>query len=233
MTPFLGDGRRAAKRRAFLGGLAALLLASVAPPAAAASAARDCTIAVLGDSLTAGYGLADPATEAFPAVLERRLRERGYPCRVLNAGVSGDTSAGALGRLDRVLAEEPTHLIVEIGGNDVLRGLPPDELARNLDTIVARARARGVAVFLAGIEAPRNWGPDYVAAVQRAYREVAERHGVPLDPFFLEGAWDVPGHMQADGLHPTASGIRAIVERLLPGILAWLEATGVRARPAQ
>jgi len=192
------------------------------------AAARACAVAVLGNSLVAGYGLADPATEAFPAVLERLLREQGFPCRVLNAGVSGDTSAGALARLDWVLAERPTHLIVEIGGNDVLRGLPAEQLARNLDAIVRRAQERGLAVFLAGMEAPRNWGEAYVAEVRQAYREVARRHGVPLDPFFLEGAWGVSGHMQPDELHPTAAGVEAIARRLLPRITAWLEATGVR-----
>ncbi len=188
---------------------------------------------MLGDSLTAGWGLADPDL-AFPAVLERALAERGFACTVIDAGVSGDTSAGARARLDWVLAARPTHLLVEIGGNDALRGLPVEAFARNLDAIVARARARGVAVFLLGMEAPRNWGDDYVRAFRRAWRAVARRHGVPLDPFFLAGAWGVPGRMQADGIHPTAEGVRAIVARLLPTLVRWLEATGVRpAAPSQ
>ncbi len=189
---------------------------------------------MLGDSLTAGWGLADPG-RAFPAVLARALAARGFACTVIDAGVSGDTSAGALARLDWVLADRPTHLLVEIGGNDALRGLPVAAFARNLEAIVARARARGVAFFLLGVEAPRNWGEDYVRAFRRAWREVARRHGVPLDPFFLAGAWGVPGRMQADGIHPTAEGVRAIVERLLPDLVRWLEATGVRPErpPAQ
>ena len=181
---------------------------------------------MLGDSLTAGYGLPS-RSDAFPAQLEQALRQAGFKCTVLDAGVSGDTSAGALARLAWVLADRPTHLLVEIGGNDLLRGLPPDQLQRNLEAIVQGARRAGVAVFLLGMEAPRNWGGDYVAAARRAYRQVAQRYGVPLDPFFLEGAFGVPGHMQADGLHPTAAGVRAIVRRLLPAVTDWLRRTGI------
>ncbi len=228
----LGRSRRAGRRRQAAGlgrrALLALLsaLAWTFPSAALGAGNAPCRIAVLGDSLTAGYGLPS-RSDAFPAQLERALRQAGFACTVLDAGVSGDTSAGALARLAWVLADRPTHLLVEIGGNDLLRGLPPDQLQRNLEAIVQGARRAGVAVFLLGMEAPRNWGEDYVAAARRAYRQVAQRYGVPLDPFFLEGAFGVPGHMQADGLHPTAAGVRAIVRRLLPAVTDWLRRTGI------
>jgi acyl-CoA thioesterase-1 len=146
---------------------------------------------------------------------------------VIDAGVSGDTSAGGLARLDWVLADGPTHLLVELGGNDGLRGLPVEQLEANLDAIVAGAEAAGVATMLAGMVAPPNLGRSYGDAFARTYVTVAERHGVPLYPFFLDGAALVPGMMQPDGIHPTAAGIAVIVERIMPHIRHWLAATGV------
>jgi acyl-CoA thioesterase-1 len=192
--------------------------------ASVATANASCRIAVLGDSLAAAYGLA--VEEGFPAQLQRRLREAGYECEVLDAGVSGDTSAGGLARLDWMLADRPTHVIVELGGNDALRALPPEQLAANLDAIVDRLKAEGVAVLLAGMRAPPNLGRSYGAAFEAAFSQVAERHEVPLYPFFLEGVAGDPDLNQPDGIHPTAEGIQIIVERILPTVTDWLEQAG-------
>jgi acyl-CoA thioesterase-1 len=185
-----------------------------------ATADEACKIAVLGDSLTTAYGLA--LEEGFPAQLERRLREAGHDCMVLDAGVGGDTTAGGLARLDWMLADRPSHVIVELGGNDGLRALPPEQMEQNLDAIVSRLQADGVAVLLAGMRAPPNLGRTYGEAFAGVFAAVAERHAVPLYPFFLDGVAANPELTQGDGIHPTAAGIRVIVERILPTVTGWL-----------
>jgi acyl-CoA thioesterase-1 len=193
-----------------------------------ATAKDACKIAVLGDSLTSAYGLA--VEEGFPAQLERALREAGHDCAVLDAGVGGDTTAGGLARLDWMLADRPSHVIVELGGNDGLRALPPEQMEQNLDAIVSRLQADGVAVLLAGMLAPPNLGRPYGDAFAAVFSGVAERHDVPLYPFFLDGVAAKPELNQADGIHPTAAGIAVVVERILPTVTEWLSKT---ARPAQ
>jgi acyl-CoA thioesterase-1 len=200
--------------------LAGLLLGPRSPARAAAA----CRLAVLGDSLTAAYGL--PLEDGFPARLEAALRARGHDCVIIDAGVSGDTSAGGRARLDWVLADRPTHLLVELGANDALRALPPEQLEANLDAIVTTARGQGVSVMIAGMLAPPNLGDAYGEAFALAYRRVAERHGVPLYPFFLDGVAAVPELNQADGIHPNAQGVREIVARILPAVEAWLVGPG-------
>jgi acyl-CoA thioesterase I len=192
--------------------------------ASAARADAPCRIAVLGDSLTSGYGLA--LEEGFPAQLQRRLREAGYACQVLDAGVSGDTSAGGRARLEWMLADGPTHVIVELGGNDALRALPPEQMEANLDAIVGRLQDEGVAVLLAGMLAPPNLGRRYGDAFEAVFPRLAERHDVPLYPFFLDGVAGDPELTQPDGVHPTADGIALIVERILPTVTDWLDRTG-------
>lgn len=187
--------------------------------------AAECRIAVLGDSLTAGYGLA--LADAFPARLEAALRSRGFGCAVVDAGVSGDTSAGGAARVAWVLADRPSHLLVELGGNDALRALPPEELEANLERIVAAARAQGVPVMIAGMLAPSNLGAEYGTAFAAAYRRVVDRHGLVFYPFFLDGLVGRPALFQADGIHPNAAGVAIVVERILPIVEAWLRATGV------
>ncbi|HMR34273.1 MAG TPA: arylesterase [Geminicoccaceae bacterium] len=189
-------------------------------PAVAASAA-ECRLAILGDSLTAGYGVA--VDEGFPARLALALDERGVACEVVDAGVSGDTSAGGLGRLDWVLGDRPTHLLVELGGNDALRALPPDQLRRNLDDIVGRAEAAGVQVMLAGMLAPPNLGAAYGKEFADAFTTTAAAHDVPLYPFFLDGVAGEPDLVQRDGVHPNAAGVEIIVERILPSLISWLQ----------
>ena len=178
-------------------------------------------IAVLGDSLTAGYGLA--AGDAFPAQLERALQKRGYRVVVQNAGVSGDTSAGGLARLAWTLAENPDLVIVELGANDALRGLDPERTRENIAAILTRLKAADVLPLLAGMRAPRNLGRDYYSKFDRIYPELAQSQGVPFYPFFLEGVAGRPELNQGGGIHPTARGVAIIVENILPMVEACLK----------
>jgi acyl-CoA thioesterase-1 len=176
---------------------------------------------LLGDSLTAGYGL--PAKDGFAAQLQLALAERGFDVKVLDGGVSGDTSAGGLARLAWSLNDKPTHAVVELGANDALRGLSPQAMEKNLDQIVAQLKAAGAHVLVAGMRAPSNLGPNYRAAFEGAYRNVAERHAVALYPFFLEG---LPGRRElilSDGLHPNAEGVALIVGNILPAVETLLK----------
>jgi acyl-CoA thioesterase-1 len=200
--------------------LKALLLFGTAPAVLAADA---CRIAVLGDSLAAGYGL--PAEEAFPATLEAALQADGYDCEVQNAGVSGDTSAGGLARLDWTLAEGPSHVIIELGGNDGLRALPPEEMEANLDAILTRLADDGIPALLTGMLPPPNLGAEYGEEFGAVFPRLAERHEVPLYPFFLDGVAAEPDLNQPDGIHPNAAGVAVIVERLLPTVEDWLDKT--------
>ena len=187
----------------------------------AAAPASACRLTVLGDSLAAGYGVAE--ADAFPVRLERKLADLGATCTVLNAGVSGDTSAGGLARLEWVLGDQPTHLLVELGGNDALRGLPVEQLESNLNQIVSTAQSRGVKVLLAGMLAPPNLGRSYGEAFRQVYADVAAAHDVPLYPFFLDGAVLTDGLMQPDGIHPNAEGVEVIVDRIGPFVAAAIE----------
>jgi len=187
-----------------------LLVLVVAAPVAAAER----VIVALGDSLTAGLGVA--RDEAYPALLEARLRRDGHDYRVVNAGVSGDTSAGARRRVDWVLRSKPEVVIVALGANDGFRGLPVEELRGNLEAIVRRLQAAGVRVLLAGMRVPPNYGDDYARAFTAVFPAVARRTGVPLAPFLLEGVAGQAGLNQADGVHPTAEGQRLIADTLWP-----------------
>lgn len=199
----------------------AVLLAATGFLLAWASPALACKLTVLGDSLASGYGVA--AQEAFPVRLEEALRGRGLDCTVLNAGVSGDTSAGGAARIEWVLADQPTHLLVELGGNDALRGLPVEQLRDNLERIIETAQERGVEVILAGMLAPPNLGRAYGDAFKQVYASLAERHNIPLYPFFLDGAVLQDGLMQPDGIHPNARGVEVIVERIAPMLQLHLQ----------
>ena len=186
----------------------------------AAERPAETRIVILGDSLSAGYGL--PAAEAFPAQLEQALRQSGQAVRVINAGVSGDTTAGGLARLDWALAERPQLVIVQLGANDALRGLDPEQARANLDAILTRLKREETQILLAGMRAPRNLGPAYYTKFDRIYSDLARKHQVALDPFFLEGVALRPELNQADGLHPNAQGVAMVVRRLLPQVRALL-----------
>ena len=183
-------------------------------PGNSATAAEALRILALGDSLTQGYGL--PNGTEFPAQLEAALRAEGLNIGVINAGVSGDTSAGGLARLDWSLSDHPDAAIVELGGNDALRGLSPAEMEQNLDAILARLSQEGIPVLLAGIMSPRNMGPDYSAEFDAVYPRVAEKHGALFYPFFLDGVALDPDLMQADGSHANEDGVAEIVRRMMP-----------------
>ncbi|MEX2450652.1 MAG: arylesterase [Rhodospirillales bacterium] len=178
------------------------------------AAAESLTITVLGDSLTAGYGL--DRGDAFPARLEAALEKSGVPARVVGAGVSGDTTSGGLSRLDWALSEKPDLVIVELGANDGLRGIDPALSEKNLDRIVARIKERGIKVLLTGMKAPPNMGRDYADAFAAIFPAVAEKHDVPFYPFFLEGVAANPALNQDDAKHPNAEGVAVIVENILP-----------------
>ena len=195
-----------------------MLALSAVPTAAKAAEKR---LLVLGDSLTAGYGL--PSAQAFPVKLEAALRAKGVAVTVINAGVSGDTTAGGLARLDWSLADKPTHVIVELGANDMLRGLDPAQARRNLDQIMTRLRAEKLPVLIAGMLASRTLGAAYQAEFDGMYPALAKQHGAALYPFFLDGVATDPALNQNDGLHPNARGVDMIVERILPSVLTLLE----------
>ncbi len=187
----------------------------------AARAASPARIVVLGDSLAAGYGLA--AQDAFPARLEAALRADGLDVRILNAGVSGDTTAGGRARLDWALADRPDAVIVELGANDGLRGIDPVATFANLDAILRRLGDEGIEVLLAGMLAPPNLGRAYGAAFNDIYPRLAAKHGVALYPFFLDGVAARPELNQSDGLHPNARGVAVIVERIAPYVKRLVE----------
>jgi acyl-CoA thioesterase-1 len=164
----------------------------------------------LGDSLTAGLGL--DAELSFPALIQERMVARHFEYAVVNAGVSGDTSAGGLRRLEWALQGNPRVLVVALGGNDGLRGLPPEELQKNLAAIIERGQKAGLAVILAGMEAPPNNGPDYTARFREVYPDLARTYKIPLIPFLLDGVAGDPSLNQADGIHPNPEGARRVAE---------------------
>jgi acyl-CoA thioesterase-1 len=171
-------------------------------------------IVAFGDSLTAGFGV--PPEDSYPAQLQRKLDEAGYRYRVINAGVSGDTTAGGLRRTDWVLKSRPAIVILVLGANDGLRGLALKETRANLEQIIQRLRAAGAQVVLAGMKLPPNYGADYAERFASLYPELARTHRVTYMPFFLEGVAAKTALNQADGIHPTAVGYRIIVDNMLP-----------------
>jgi len=194
----------------------ALMLALLPRGLTATAGDRSVRIVVLGDSLTAGLGL--PADEAFPAKLERALKAKGLAIEVINAGVSGDTAAGGLARLDWSVPEGTDAVILELGANDMLRGIDPKLTRQALEEIVRRLAARGVPVLLVGMRAAANLGNDYRRAFEALYSDLAGRYDLLLYPFFLDGVAGEAGLNQSDGLHPTAAGVDAIVARILPKV---------------
>lgn len=200
--------------------LAPVLAAGTAWAQTPAAGAKPLKVVVLGDLLSAGYGL--PAGSAFPVKLQMALRAKGIAVDIENAGVSGDTSSGGLGRLDWSVPDGTDAVIVELGANDALRGIDPDVTRKALGEIIQRLQARRIAVFLCGMLAPPNYGAEYAARFNAIYPDLAKQFGVPLDPFFLDGVAADAALSQADGMHPTAAGVDRIVARILPAVEAFL-----------
>lgn len=193
--------------------LVVVFLAAICGTSASVSAAP-VKLVVLGDSLSAGYRL--PPDQAFPVQLQAALKEKGHDVDVVNAGVSGDTTTGGLSRLDWSVGPDTNAVIVELGANDALRGLPPETTRENLDQIVRRLKKRGIAVLVAGMLAPRNLGEDYAARFDPIFRDIAKEHDALFYPFFLEGVAMKPELNLADGMHPTGEGVSVIVRNVLP-----------------
>jgi acyl-CoA thioesterase-1 len=207
-------------------------LCAFSPAHAQTAPAAPIKLAFLGDSLSAGYGVSP--VQAIPARLEAALKKEGRNVTVINHGVSGDTTAGGVERLDWMLADKPDIVLVELGANDALRGSDPVAAERNLDAIVTKLKAAGVTVWLAGMLAPRNFGPEYARQFDGLYQRLADKHGVPLYPFFLDGVAQDPALNQPDGIHPNPKGVDIVVERMLPFVNKNLDdyASSVR-RPAR
>jgi acyl-CoA thioesterase-1 len=197
-----------------------MLVLVVAIMTASPALARPIKLVVLGDSLSAGLGLA--GSDAFPAKLQKALRDKGIDVDITNAGVSGDTSSGGRDRLDWSVPEGTQAVIVELGANDALRGTDPSVTRAALSDIVSRLKARHVAVLLCGMLAPPNYGSDYASRFNSIYPDLSKSFGVPLYPFFLDGVAADAKLNQADGIHPTAKGVDIIVARILPTVETWL-----------
>ncbi|MDP2619774.1 MAG: arylesterase [Hyphomicrobiales bacterium] len=198
--------------------LLALLLMAVAQGASAR--AETLKILAFGDSLTTGLGLA--GEEAFPAQLQAALRAKGHDVRIVDAGVSGDTAAAGLARLDWSLGEGADGVILELGANDALRGIDPAATRAALEKTIARLKARGIEILLAGMRAPPNMGPIYSAAFDAVYPALAQEHGLLLYPFFLDGVAAREELNQSDGMHPNAAGVAVVVKRILPKVEALI-----------
>ena len=182
--------------------------------AATASASETKTLLFFGDSLTAGYGLEDPSIAAFPARIQKKITDAGLPWRVVNAGLSGETSAAGLRRVDWVLRQRVDVFVLELGGNDGLRGLPPEATRANLQAIIDRVRTKypAATIVLAGIAAPPNMGADFTGAFAAIFPELAKKNHLPLIPFLLEGVAGRPELSQSDGIHPTETGHELVAE---------------------
>jgi len=195
----------------------AFLMIGAAPHWSSAVAAdRPIKIVALGDSLTAGFNL--PESAAFPAQLEKALKTKGHAVDVVNAGVSGDTASGGLSRVGWSVSDGTKGVILELGANDMLRGVDPKVTRKALEEIILMLKERGIEVLLCGMRAAPNLGPDYAAAFDSIFPELAQKHGLILYPFFLDGVATKAGMTLPDGLHPSAAGVAAIVSGILPKV---------------
>jgi len=204
-----------------------VLVVMVLTACGAGNAWAERVILFLGDSLTAGLGV--EAEQAYPRLLGEMLARDGISdVRIVNGGISGSTSAGALARLRWYQQIAPSILFLALGANDGLRGLTMEEMARNLNAVIEAAKARGMRVILAGMELPPNYGQEYTAAFRHVYHDLAARHGLPLIPFLLEGVGGVPALNQADGIHPNAEGHQRIARHVYPTLKACVKTAGER-----
>ncbi|NZD64777.1 arylesterase [Rhizobium sp. WYCCWR 11290] len=188
---------------------------------ATAANARTINLVGFGDSLMAGYQL--PPGDGFPEKLQAALKAKGLDVTIANAGVSGDTTTGGLARIDWSVPDGTDGVILELGANDALRGIPPEESEKNLDQMITRLKERGIAVLLAGIIAPPNMGADYAARFNPIYQKLSEKHGLPLYAFFLDGVALEAGLKLDDGMHPNARGVDVMVEKMEPAVTNFVE----------
>lgn len=207
-------------------GVAVLLFNAILILIAMPALAKTPEILAFGDSLTAGLGL--PASEAFPAQLQARLKSEGVDVKIVNEGVSGDTTTDGLARLDWALADKPDYVILALGANDMLRGIDPKIVRANLDQMIEKIQASGAKILLLGMRSSPDWGPQYEREFDAIYPDLAKAHDVPLYPFFLEGVAMNPALNQHDGLHPNQRGVALMVDHIAP-----LVAKLVIARPAE
>ncbi|MBY3183752.1 arylesterase [Rhizobium laguerreae] len=189
---------------------------------ATAADARTINLVGFGDSLMAGYQL--PHGDGFPEKLQAALKAKGLDVTIANAGVSGDTTTGGLARIDWSVPDGTDGVILELGANDALRGIPPEESEKNLDQMIIRLKERGIAVLLAGMMAPPNMGADYAARFNPIYQKLSEKHGLPLYAFFLDGVALEAGLKLDDGMHPNARGVDVMVEKMEPAVTNFVEA---------
>ncbi|MBY5817269.1 arylesterase [Rhizobium leguminosarum] len=189
---------------------------------ATAADARTINLVGFGDSLMAGYQL--PPGDGFPEKLQAALKAKGLDVTIANAGVSGDTTTGGLARIDWSVPDGTDGVILELGANDALRGIPPEESEKNLDQMITRLKERGIAVLLAGMMAPPNMGADYAARFNPIYQKLSEKHGLPLYAFFLDGVALEAGLKLDDGMHPNARGVDVMVEKMEPAVTNFVEA---------
>jgi acyl-CoA thioesterase I len=201
-------------------GFSILVAASAAGPSMADDT-RPITLVAFGDSLTAGYGV--KTNDSFATQLQMALQAKGHKVEIVNAGVSGDTTAGGLERLDWSLQPKPDGVILELGANDALRGIDPKETRANLDKMLAILKSKDVDVLLAGMKSPSNWGPEYAKQFDAIYPDLAAKYHTALYPFFLDGVALDREFVQSDGLHPTAKGVAEIVKRMTPAVEAFLQ----------
>ncbi len=211
----LAPANRALPARALLTLLAVCLI-----PLALCGQAPRKTLICFGDSITAGYGL--DASKSYPADLEPLLAKRGYAYRVLNQGVSGNTTKDAVARVRAIVALHPDVVVVEFGGNDGLRGLPLDTTRKNLDDVLTALQAAKIQILLVGITLPPNYGAEYIKTFNSVFRDAAAKHRVALMPMIYDGIYTVPGTIQQDGIHPTVKGSQMIAEHMLPLLLPLL-----------
>lgn len=212
-----------------LAGLAVFIILLFAG-GAGVSRAEPLRLAALGDSLTAGYGLA--ASEAFPAVLENALRKAGYDVTIANFGVSGDTTAGGVSRIEQALSSSPDGLILELGANDGLRGFEPVFVRQNLESMLDAAKARGVPVLLCGMFALANMGKAYGDEFRAVFVDLAAERKLAFYPFFLDGVFGQEDLALPDGVHPNAEGVRKIVQRMLPTAIAFIQSIQAAGKAA-
>jgi acyl-CoA thioesterase-1 len=205
--------RTAHQLRAILTACLIATTLSAAPP--------EKTLICFGDSITAGYGL-DSVNQSYPSDLERLLTASGYHYRVINQGIAGNTTKDAVARVNSIVALHPDVVLVEFGGNDGLRGLSLEITKKNLDAVLTTLQAAHIRILLVGITLPPNYGPDYVKSFNAVFRDAATKHHLPFMPMLYEGVYQVPGTIQADGIHPTAKGSQLIAEHLVPVLLPLL-----------